>query len=79
MMVCNQVDMKGFYVIYNERIYKCLRADLEFAEFKESSETGIARPKIILATCLDTDNELIMLRDEVFMFRFIRDRRGASE
>lgn len=68
------IDMRGFRVIYKERIYNALNMNWVWGENQEEEarEKGMAKPKFITVIILNEDGEIRLLHDETFMFQFIR-------
>lgn len=68
------IDMRGFKVIYKERVYNALNMNWEWNEDpeQEARERGMATPKFLTVIILNEDGEIRLLHDETFMFQFIR-------
>ncbi len=64
-------DMRGFKVVYKERVYNALEMVCEFEE-KARRETGESEPKLLMVLVLNEDGNVKMLEDEAFMFQFMR-------
>ncbi|EOS40565.1 hypothetical protein C808_00620 [Lachnospiraceae bacterium M18-1] len=69
------IDMRGFKVVYKERVYNALNMDWRWGDTSpevEAEEKGIAKPKFLTVVTLNEDGEVIMLHDESCMFQFLR-------
>lgn len=68
------IDMRGFKVVYKERVYNALNMSWEWGERPEDDavEKGMAKPKFLSVIVLNEDGEVRLLHDETFMFQFIR-------
>lgn len=68
------IDMRGFKVIYKERVYNALNLNWEWGENPEAEarEKGMAKPKFLTVVILNEDGEVRLIHDETFMFQFIR-------
>ena len=64
-------DMRGFKVVYKERVYNALEMVCEFGE-EARKETGESEPKFLTVLVLNEDGNVKMLEDEAFMFQFMR-------
>lgn len=68
-----EIDMRGFKVIYKERVYNTLRASWEWGEPEtDAIEKGMGTPKFLTVIILNEDGEVRLLHDETFMFQFTR-------
>ena len=68
------IDMRGFKVVYKERVYNALNMCWRYNDTPpeiEAEEKGIAKPKFLTVT-LNEDGEVILLHDEACMFQFLR-------
>lgn len=71
------IDMRGFKVVYKERVYNALNMNIVF-EGIEEDETGIAKPKFLDVVIINEDGNVCIIHDEIFMFQFIRiTQQGA--
>lgn len=68
------IDMRGFKVVYKERVYNALNMIWDWGEHPEDNarKNGIAKPKFLTVVTLNEDGEVIAIYDEAFMFQFIR-------
>jgi len=69
------IDMRGFKVVYKERVYNALNMNWEWGDVPpdiEAQEKGIAKPKFLTVVTLNEDGEVLMLHDEAYMFQFLR-------
>ena len=64
-------DMRGFKVVYKERVYNALEMVCSF-EGEVRKETGESEPKFLTVLVLNEDGNVKMLEDEAFMFQFMR-------
>ena len=64
-------DMRGFKVVYKERVYNALEMVCEFGE-EARKEPGESEPKFLMVLVLNEDGNVKMLEDEAFMFQFMR-------
>lgn len=67
-----EADLSRFRVIYKERVLNAV--SLRFCEFSSDDpfvEHGIARPKFIEMYAINSDGNLVLLRDEAWMFQFV--------
>lgn len=64
-------DMRGFKVVYKERVYNALEMVCEFGE-EARKEPSESEPKILMVLVLNEDGNVKMLKDEAFMFQFMR-------
>lgn len=65
-------DLSRFKVLYKERIWNAIA--LRFAEFSTDDpfvESGAARPKFLELWAINSDGQLVLLRDEAWMFQFV--------
>lgn len=70
MPISMPVDMKGFKMIYNDRVYNVLHIMIDFETCKEGDESP--QPKFIEAIYLNEDGEVKTVRDEAWCFQFVR-------
>lgn len=70
-------DMRGFKVVYKERVYNALEMVCGF-EDETRKETGESAPKFLTVLVLNEDGNVKMLEDEAFMFQFIRIVGGGG-
>ena len=69
------IDMRGFKVVYKERLYNALNMCWRYNDTPpeiEAEEKGIAKPKFLTVVTLNEDGEVILLHDEACMFQFLR-------
>lgn len=69
------IDMRGFKVIYKERVYNALGIvewESKMPPDIDVRENGIAKPKDLTVAVINEDGEVLMIYDEAFMFQFIR-------
>lgn len=69
------IDMRGFKVVYKERVYNALNMDWRWDNTPpeiEAEEKGIAKPKFLTVITLNEGGEVIVLHDESCMFQFLR-------
>ena len=68
------IDMRGFKVVYKERVYNALNMIWDWGEHPEDNarKNGIVKPKFLTVVTLNEDGEVIAIYDEAFMFQFIR-------
>ena len=69
------IDMRGFKVVYKERVYNALDMCWRYNDTPpeiEAEEKGIAKPKFLTVVTLNEDGEVIFLHDEACMFQFLR-------
>ena len=64
-------DMRGFKVVYKERVYNALEMVCSF-EGEARKETGESEPKFLTVLVLNEDGNVKILEDKAFMFQFIR-------
>ena len=69
------MNITDFDVIYDERVYKCVDCFTLFNEGHKTPECGIDKPDRIEILCINEDGNIIALRDEAWMFRFVRKER----
>lgn len=72
------MNISAYDVIYKEIVYKCVNIMPEWPERVIGSDMGVERPKFICVICIDSDGQVISIRDEAFMFRFIRKAGGSN-
>lgn len=69
------IDMRGFKVVYKERVYNALNMCWRYNDTTpeiEAEEKGIAKLKFLTVVTLNEDGEVILLHDEACMFQFLR-------
>lgn len=68
------IDMRGFKVIYKERVYNTLNMNWEWGENPEAEarKKGMAKPKFLTVVILNENGEVRLVHDETSMFRFIK-------
>lgn len=68
------IDIRGYKVIYKDRVYNALNMAWEWDDRpeEEARENGVATPKTLTVIVVNEDNEIRLLNDETFMFKFIR-------
>lgn len=69
------IDMRGFKVVYKERVYNALNMCWRYNDTPpeiEAEKKGIAKPKFLTVVTLNEDGEVILLHDEACMFQFLR-------
>lgn len=67
-----EADLSRFKVVYKERVFNAV--SLRFCEFSSEEpfvDHGITSPKFIEMYAINSDGNLILLRDEAWMFQFI--------
>lgn len=64
-------DMRGFKVVYKERVYNAIEMLCTF-EGEAKKQPGESEPKFLAVLVLNEDGNIKMLEDEAFMFQFIR-------
>lgn len=68
-----EIDMRGFKVVYKERVYNTLHMSWEWGKAEaDAIENGMGIPRFLTVTVLNEDGEIRLLHDETFMFQFIR-------
>ena len=70
------IDMRGFKVVYKERVYNALNMCWRYNDTPpeiEAEEKGIAKPKFLTVVTLNEDGEVILLHDEACMFQFCQE------
>lgn len=71
-------DMRGFKVVYKERVYNALEMICGF-ESETQKQPGVSSPKFLTVLVLNEDGNVRMLEDEAFMFQFIRIVGGGGQ
>lgn len=69
------IDMRGFKVVYKERVYNALNMCWRYNDTPpeiEAEEKGIVKLKFLTVVTLNEDGEVILLHDEACMFQFLR-------
>lgn len=64
-------DMRGFKMIYKERVYNIVWAEAIFTD-KKYGEIGMQKPEFIEIFIVNEDGELCVLYDKATEFQFIR-------
>lgn len=68
------IDMSNYKMIYKDQVFNVLGIMINCrVNFQENLEKkGLDKPKFIEATYLDENGEVAIVRDEAFMFKFVR-------
>lgn len=82
-----QINLKGYKVIYRENVYKCITVRLLFGniETKERDnginvpEKNIHKPKWIDCFVFDFEGNILLLTDEAHMFDFMKEEVKVSD
>lgn len=75
------IDMRGYKVVYKERVYNALNMEWEWDDNPqdEEQEEEIGKPEFLTVVVINEDNEVRLLHDKTFMFQFVRDMsRGVG-
>lgn len=65
-------DLSGFKVVYKERVLRALCLDsMDFSEDFNSEIGNVDSPKFISIIAINEDGNIVLIRDEAFMFQFI--------
>ena len=62
------IDMSGYKMIYQDLVFNVVTIIPDF----DSREANQKKPKFISAIYLDECGEIAMIKDEAWMFKFVR-------
>lgn len=69
------IDMRGFKVVYKERVYNAVNMNWNWKDCPpdiEAREKGVAMPDFLDVLIIDEDGAVKLIHDEAFMFQFLR-------
>jgi hypothetical protein len=65
------IDMSNYKMIYKDQVYNVVGIIPGFSNV-DFSINGIKKPSTLEATIIDEDGEIKIIRDEAWMFKFVR-------
>ena len=67
------MNITGYDVVYNERVYHCIDLSVEWeTDYIYNGAAGVYRSKFLFVSCFDSDCGFVALHDEAQRFRFVR-------
>ena len=72
------INLNDYDVIYKERVYKCLDMQMEFRDDGRITDSPFEKPNFLTVCCINEDGTIILIRDEAWMFRFVRKGRDSN-
>jgi hypothetical protein len=64
------IDMNNYKMIYKDQVFNVVGV-VPIFDYNDN-ETGIKKPKFIEASFIDENGELAFIKDETWMFKFVR-------